>query len=60
MVGNIKLSRQSPSKFADVERIYIHEEYDTDGRRFDVALLKVWLRLIITIFTWIMETRNVT
>ena len=41
MVGNIKLSRQSPSKLADVERIYIHEEYDTDGRKFDVALLKV-------------------
>jgi hypothetical protein len=41
MVGNIKLSRQSPSKFADVERIYINEGYDTDGRKFDVALLKV-------------------
>jgi hypothetical protein len=41
MVGNIKLSRRSPSKLADVERIYIHEEYGTDGRKFDVALLKV-------------------
>jgi hypothetical protein len=43
-----------------VERIYINEGYDTDGRKFDVALLKVWLRLIIRILTWIIETRNVT
>jgi hypothetical protein len=34
-------SPDSPSKLADVEELYIHEEYDTDGRKFDVAVLKV-------------------
>jgi hypothetical protein len=41
MVGNVNLSRDYPSTLAGVERIYIHEEYDTGGRRFDLAVLKV-------------------
>jgi len=40
MVGNIHLSRQCPSKLADIEKIHIHEEYRTDGRKFDVAVLE--------------------
>jgi len=41
MVGNIRLSRASPSEFVEVEKIYNHEKYDMDGRKFDLALLKV-------------------
>jgi hypothetical protein len=41
MVGNVLRSTQSPSKLAGVERIYIHGEYDTGGRKSDVAVLKV-------------------
>jgi hypothetical protein len=40
MVGNIELSRQSPSKLVEVEQIYSHENYTLE-RNFDVALLKV-------------------
>jgi hypothetical protein len=51
MVGNNKLSREFPSELAAVEKISIHENFDTDGRPFDVALLEVWLRLFIRILT---------
>jgi hypothetical protein len=41
MVGNPKLSTESPSQIVDVELILAHEEYDTDGRKNDVAILQV-------------------
>jgi hypothetical protein len=43
MVGNIKLSRDAPSQLVEVKRIFIHDNYDLDGRKNDVALLQVWL-----------------
>jgi len=41
MVGNIRLSRESTSELVEVEKIHIHENYDINGRKFDLALLKV-------------------
>jgi secreted trypsin-like serine protease len=41
MVGNTELSRGYPSVLAGVKMIYIHNNYDTDGRKSDVALLKL-------------------
>jgi hypothetical protein len=43
MVGNTVLTRGSPSQLVDVEQIFVHEEYDLDGRKNDVAILQVWL-----------------
>jgi len=41
MVGNIWLSRAYPSEVVEVEKIHSHENYDINGRKFDLALLKV-------------------
>jgi len=41
MVGNIRLTRASPSELVEVEKIHSHENYDINGRKFDLALLKI-------------------
>jgi secreted trypsin-like serine protease len=41
MVGNKNLIQNSPSQFIDVLDIRIHEEYDPESRKNDIALLKV-------------------
>jgi len=41
MVGNNKLITNSPSQFVDVQDIRLHEEYDPENRKNDIALLKV-------------------
>jgi hypothetical protein len=50
MVGNINRSRDSPSELVGVKRIFVHENYNLDGRANDVALLQVWLLLIINLY----------
>jgi hypothetical protein len=47
MVGNTVLTRESPSQLVDVERIFVHENYDLDGRKDDVAILQVRLQLLV-------------
>jgi secreted trypsin-like serine protease len=41
MVGNKYLIPDSPSQFVNVLDIRIHEEYDPENRKNDIALLKV-------------------
>jgi hypothetical protein len=41
MVGNNNLTINSPSQFVDVQNMLIHEEYDPESRKNDIALLKV-------------------
>jgi secreted trypsin-like serine protease len=43
MVGNSNVSTESPSQLADVELILVHEAYELDGRKNDVAVLQVQL-----------------
>jgi len=41
MVGNNKLITNSPSQFFNVQDTRLHEVYDPENRRKDIALLKV-------------------
>jgi secreted trypsin-like serine protease len=41
MVGNVNMSRESPSQIVDVHHIFVHELYDIDGRKNDLAILQV-------------------
>jgi hypothetical protein len=41
MVGNKNLIQNTPFQFVNVLGIGIHEEYDPESRKNDIALLKV-------------------